>query len=289
VPPSGTASFFLPPVYCGVPELPEVEAARHVVAAALVGREIVGVDAVADPIVFVRIGPPALRKALVGRTVTGVGRKGKHLWIEMDRRPWLALHFGMTGALHVLPPGRERPRSWKLEITADDGGRIVYTDPRRFGRVRLHQDPPHEPPISELGHDPLEGLPPVAALHALLQRRARAVKPLLLDQAIFAGVGNWIADEVLFQAGISPHRPASSLSLAEVRKLRSSILSVIRTAVKVGADSDRFPKGWLFHHRWGGQRSYIGASGPVRGKGPGDMVRETIGGRTAAWVPARQK
>jgi formamidopyrimidine-DNA glycosylase len=265
-----------------MPELPEVEAARIVAEQVLGGRTIARVAALPDPIVLVRVTPRQLSRALVGRRVLKVARKGKHLWLELDRRPWPALHLGMSGALHARGPGRERPRFWKLEITADDGSRLVFTDVRRFGRVRLLQDPPGEPPISLLGSDPLEGLPAAAALRALLQRRGAPIKAVLLDQSVFAGVGNWIADEVLFQARLDPHRPAASLSPEEVRALRRAILGVITTAVRAGADSGRFPRGWLFHHRWGRSRS-------ARSPGFEGMVRETIGGRTAAWVPGRQR
>jgi formamidopyrimidine-DNA glycosylase len=106
------------------------------------------------------------------------------------------------------------------------------------------------------------------------------LKAVLLDQSLFAGVGNWIADEALYQAGIAPHRPAASLSAAEVARLRARLHAVVRHAVKVGADSERFPRTWLFHRRWD-VRQPPGAPEVIR--------RETIAGRTAAWVPARQK
>jgi formamidopyrimidine-DNA glycosylase len=99
---------------------------------------------------------------------------------------------------------------------------------------------------------------------------------------VFAGVGNWIADEVLFQAGIRPHRPAADLRPREVRRLRSRLRAIVTRAVAVGADSDRFPRSWLFHHRWGKEEG-------ARTAHADRIVHETIGGRTTAWVPARQR
>jgi formamidopyrimidine-DNA glycosylase len=178
---------------------------------------------------------------LRGRTVVGTGRKGKHLWLELDRRPWPAFHMGMSGWFETVPPGDEPPRFWKLALTAG-GRRVAFCDIRRFGRVRLMQDPLSEPPISALGFDPLVGLPPAAELGRLLAKRSAPIKAVLLDQSLFAGVGNWIADEVLFQAGIRPHRLARELSKAEVAKIRRVLHAIIARAVKADADSSKFPK-----------------------------------------------
>ncbi|MEO0813780.1 MAG: DNA-formamidopyrimidine glycosylase, partial [Myxococcota bacterium] len=108
------------------------------------------------------------------------------------------------------------------------------------------------------------------------------LKGLLLNQSFIAGVGNWIADEVLFQAQLDPRRSANSLSDGEARKLRAVLARVLDRAVKVDADETRFPAGWMFHRRWGkkdGQRTTRG-----------DAVEfMTVAGRTTAWVPNVQK
>jgi formamidopyrimidine-DNA glycosylase len=154
-------------------------------------------------------------------------------------------------------------------------------DARRFGRIRLQHEPENEEPLTALGLDPLLAPPTAAATAALLRGRKAPVKALLLDQRLFAGVGNWIADEVLYQAGIRPDRAAGSLRPEEVRRLRSSLVSVIRRAVAVDADSDRFPRTWLFHVRWGKNALARTARGE-------QIVHATVGGRTTAWAPARQ-
>ena len=265
-----------------MPELPEAEAARRVVQRVLVGRRIVEASALDDPIVFAGTSGRRVAAWLRGRRVMAARRKGKHNWLELDRRPWLAFHFGMSGDLHVYRRPEERPRFWKLELVTDAGRRVAFTDVRRFGRVRLLTDPASEPPISRLGFDPLEGLPSAAELRAVLQRRKAPLKAVLLDQGVFAGVGNWIADEVLYQASLSPHRPAASLTLAEVARLRRTLHAIIRRAVGLGADSDRFPPTWLFHHRWG-------RNAHARTSRAEKIIHETIGGRTTAWVPTVQR
>ena len=265
-----------------MPELPEVETARKLAARALAGRRIVGVATVEDPIVYAGVTPRRLAAALRGRRVKAVGRKGKHLWLELDRRPWPAFHFGMSGSFRVYGAEAERPRYWKLELRTSDGARLALRDPRRLGRIRLLRDPAGEPPISVLGFDVLDEMPPAPELRALLSRRKAPIKAVLLDQGLFAGVGNWIADEVLFQARISPHRPASSLDASEVARLRRQLGAIVGHAVKVLARKREFPRGWLFHRRWGRDRS----AQTLRAE---RIVHETIGGRTAAWVPTRQR
>jgi formamidopyrimidine-DNA glycosylase len=265
-----------------VPELPEVEAARVMLERALRGRRIEAVTTVSDPIVYAGVTPRRLAAALRGRRVKRAGRKGKHLWLELDRRPWPAFHFGMSGSFRVYAAGTERPRYWKVELETDDGARLALRDPRRLGRIRLLRDPAREPPISLLGFDVLDEMPSPRKLQALLSRRKAPIKAVLLDQGLFAGVGNWIADEALFQARISPHRPASSLSAVEVARLRRHLGAIVALAVKVLARKQEFPRGWLFHRRWGRDSS----AQTLRAE---RIVHETIGGRTAAWVPSRQR
>jgi len=278
-----------------VPELPEVETARRLATRAAVGRRITEVWCAPDPIIYEGVSAARVRAALLGRRVRAVRRHGKHFWLELDRPPALLMHFGMTGGLHVpqRPPLRLRstrgwappgwpPRFAKLMLTLDDGGQLALADARRLGRVRLRDDPRREPPLVDLGFDALHELPTTARFHALLRERTAPMKGLLLDQTFAAGVGNWIADEVLYQARVSPHRPARTLTALESSRLRSRLRAVLATAVRVGADGDRFPRGWLFHHRWDRD--------PLARTARGERIRwETIAGRTAAWVPAVQR
>jgi formamidopyrimidine-DNA glycosylase len=173
------------------------------------------------------------------------------------------------------------PRFTRLVLEFEDGGALAIADGRRLGRIRLRHEPAAEPPIAGLGFDALREVPPPARFRALARARAAPVKALLLDQSFAAGVGNWIADEVLYQARIAPRRPARSLTDAELDRLRARLRAVIGTAVRLGADGDRFPRSWLFHRRWD-RRPGITARG--------DAIRwDTVAGRTAAWVPAVQR
>lgn len=264
-----------------MPELPEVEAARRRAERHLVGRRILAVSTVPDRIVFEGVSPRRFAASLRGRRVVAVRRRGKHLWIELDQRPWPLFHFGMTGSFALSGDGEGRPRFWKTELRAEGGRRLTFADSRRFGRIRLQRDPERETPIAGLGPDVLDELPTAHAIAPILGRRGAPIKAVLIDQSLFAGVGNWIADEVLYQAGLDPRRPASSLSREEVGRLRARMSAVVRRAVSVDADAARFPRTWLFHHRWGREDGARTARGEP-------IVHLTVGGRTTAWVPSRQ-
>ncbi|HMO51955.1 MAG TPA: DNA-formamidopyrimidine glycosylase family protein [Kiritimatiellia bacterium] len=261
-----------------MPELPEVETARREVEQAAKGKVIRRVFTVDDAIVYDGVAPRAVARALTDRKITGLERRGKHLWVMLDRRPWPMFHFGMTGWLHVYRQEAERPRFWKIELVLDDGTRIGFRDPRRLGRIRLRHDPRTEPPVSLLGFDPLHDLPGPAVFIKEFSRRKAPVKAVLLDQSFSAGVGNWIADEVLYQSGIDPRRRSDTLRPADVRRVRSKLTAIVKHAVHVGADDSKFPRTWLFHYRWGKTK---GAT-----DGRGRAIRfGTVGGRTTAWVP----
>jgi formamidopyrimidine-DNA glycosylase len=281
-----------------MPELPEVETVCRVMRRALVGKRITRVEVVRDTIVFSGLAPATLEKALLGRTVQEVGRHGKFFWLTLDGAgPTVFGHLGMSGWIRAVgtqgtrlhghgdaPFDDEtgRPRFLKLGLHVRDGSGIVHTDPRRLGRVWLGSTPATEPRLKRLGPDAFDELPSAADLGALFGRRRIPIKAVLLDQSALAGIGNWSADEVLYQSRIAPKRRADSLAPAEVTALRRAIRSVLAHAVKVGAEHQRFPKSWLFEHRWGGARGAAQVAGQA-------IVREEVGGRTTAWVPTRQK
>ncbi len=264
-----------------MPELPEVETARRRAEAALKGKRIERVTAARDALIFDRAGPSEFEAVLLGRTVVGSGRKGKYFWLVLDRPPHPVFHFGMSGRLLLYARGTTPPKYCKLEIEASDGTIAAFTDVRRLGRIRLAREPENEPPISSLGFDPLTSLPPAADLQRRLAVRRGPLKVALLDQTFSAGVGNWLADEVLYEARLSPLRTANQLSLPEVRRLRTALKSVAELSVAADAEAARFPRRWLFHYRWDRAVGH----GP-RGE---PLVRQRIGGRTTAWAPSRQK
>jgi formamidopyrimidine-DNA glycosylase len=235
-----------------------------------------------DRIVFDRQSPVAVKRALTGRRAVAACRRGKHLWLELDRPPFPCFHFGMTGSFQGYRLESERPRFWKIELTLDHGLRLAMTDARRFGRIRLASEPLAEEPIRSLGFDPYLDLPGPAGFVRLCRGRTVTAKGLLLDQSFAAGVGNWIADEILYQAGIDPRARVADLSDAELKSMRTRMKSIIGLAVREKSQSSRYPRSWLFHHRWGKPKDAVDARGET-------IEFATVAGRTTAFVPARQR
>lgn len=283
-----------------MPELAEVETVCRLMRDVLVGKRITRVEVVPDSIVF-ESSRRNIEDALAGRTVRAIGRRGKTFWIELaSPGPTVYGHLGMTGWIREVGPAvrngirlqahgdaplddnNGRPRFLKLLLEVRGGRGIAFTDARRLGRIWLGPDPADEKRVQRLGRDAFDDLPSAKELAALFARRKIPIKALLLDQSALAGLGNWLADEVLYHARLAPQRLASSLDAREVTALRRAIRTVVGHAVKVGADHQRFPRTWLFEHRWGGSRGSRQINGhPIR--------RDVVGGRTTAWVPAVQK
>ena len=288
-----------------MPELAEVETVRRRVVDQLKGRKIsdVTVDD-GDRYFFAFASQASVKKALTGAKITGAGRKGKYFWLELNRKPWPLIHLGMSGNATFLNPkakGAAHRRTWggaKLwkEEDEDLKGRLFFSrlllhfpggvemsivDPRRFGRMWLTDDPWTHPRVAKLGYDPLLDFPNARALAERIAKRKKSIKSVLLDQALFAGIGNWLADEILYQARLSPHHLASKLTDAQVKALHKQVLAVVRQAVKVEADYERFPKSWLFHERWGKVKNSKTKHGLIK--------HEDVGGRTTAWVPGWQR
>ncbi|XP_023645642.1 formamidopyrimidine-DNA glycosylase isoform X3 [Capsella rubella] len=247
-----------------MPELPEVEAARRAIEDNCIGKKIKRVIIADDSKVIDGISPSDFQNSVLGKTIVSARRKGKNLWLELDSPPFPSFQFGMAGAIYIkgvavtkykrsaVKDSEEWPSKYsKFFVELDDGLELSFTDKRRFAKVRLLANPTSVRPISELGPDALLEPMTVDEFAESLAKKKITIKPLLLDQGFISGIGNWIADEVLYQARIHPLQTASSLSKEQCEALHTSITEVIQHAVQVSADSKEFPVEWLFHFRWG--------------------------------------
>nr|DAD45006.1 TPA_asm: hypothetical protein HUJ06_003236 [Nelumbo nucifera] len=256
-----------------MPELPEVEAARRAVEENCLGKTIKRSIIADDTKVIDGVSPSDFQASLLGKTIVAARRKGKNMWLELDSPPFPSFQFGMAGAIYIkgvavtkykrsaVSDSDEWPSKYsKFFIELDDGLELSFTDKRRFAKVRLLKDPASVPPISELGPDALLEPMTVDEFVDSLSKKKITIKALLLDQSYISGIGNWIADEVLYQARIHPLQIASSLSRESCESLHKCIKEVIHYAVEVDADCSHFPIEWLFHFRWGKK------SGKVNGK-----------------------
>ena len=201
-----------------MPELPAVEFGRKLVETNAKGKKIKRVYCANDPIVYDEDSPRKVARVLKDRRVNSIKRWGKYIWWELNQKPYPVFHFGMRGAfrsptqepLLLLSPNDKTPTSWppryiRFHVCFGDGSEVALTDPRRFSRIRLRNDPRNEAPIKKLGFDVFLDPPSDIDFWKRLSGRNVSLKAFLLDQTVLAGVGNWIADEALFHAGLSVH------------------------------------------------------------------------------------
>jgi formamidopyrimidine-DNA glycosylase len=256
-----------------VPELPEVEAARLLIERSALHRRIVDVDD-SDTYECRPHRPGEIRAALLGRQLVDVHRRGKLMWCETSggaKRtpgPHLAIHLGMAGRVLVSRSGKASKPEWdRFTITFADGGTLRLFDKRRLGRVRLNPD------LDALGPDAGEiGL---AEFARVVGRGTAPIKARLLDQSVLAGIGNLLADEVLWQAHVDPRRPAGRLGQDELTTLRRELRKAIRSAIRKGG----VHTGRMIDSR------HRGGSCPRCGA---EMARATVGSRTTWWCPREQ-
>jgi formamidopyrimidine-DNA glycosylase len=250
-----------------VPELPEAERARQAIEAAALHRRIVAVDD-SDTYVSRPHAPGAIGDALVGRELTAAHRRGKTMWLESsDDGPVLGLHLGMAG--RIVVDEAPSPRGWdRFVLHFEDGGSLALRDKRRLGRARL------DPDIDALGPDAAE----IARddFRARIGRGTAPLKARLMDQSVVAGVGNLLADEILWRARLDPRRPAGELSVEELDRLRREVRAATRSAIRRGG---AHTGDMIAERRPGGHCPRCGA----------EMARATVGGRTTFWCPVEQR
>ena len=216
-----------------MPELPEVETTVRGLAKVLQGRRLTSVEARRPDLR--RALPVDLGQRLTGARVIGLGRRAKYGLIDTDRGDSLVFHLGMSGHWRVDPSETGKHDHFILET--DEGRRVALNDARRFGSLDLVPtvDISDWPPFKALGPEPLDLDP--RDLHRRLSGRTAAIKLLLLDQRLVAGLGNIYVCEALYRAGIHPKRAGGSVSLERLRKLVPAIHAVLAEAIEAGGST----------------------------------------------------
>lgn len=292
-----------------MPEIAEVARAVHYIRKHLVGRKLQKVTAIEDGNVFGKVGTSHIEmmKHLTGKKVVDAGQQGKYFWMIMSSPPHPVMHFGMAGWLrfkseHTFYYRKKDdedeqwpPKYWKLMFETDGKGdqkiEAAYVDLRRFGRIRLVDCPGKDirehSPLVENGPDPVQDKEKVTVewLKDLCHKKKVPVKAMLLDQANISGIGNWVGDEIMYDAKMHPEQYANTLSDDQIEQLHKSIHHICSTAVDLLADSEQFPESWLFKHRWGKGKK----DAPKTLPNGEQIVFLTVGGRTSAVIPSIQK
>ena len=239
--------------------------------------------------VFRGADPAPIRAALTGARFLGSAAAAKQMLFRFSGEAWLGVHLGMSGELRAEPPGYA-PQKHDHLVLATARHTLVFSDPRMFGRVQFHHGPAAPTWWTSIAPALTSDAFTIEAVSTFLTRRARTpIKAVLLMQERFPGIGNWMADEILWRAAIHPRRLAGSLSTTEVRALWRECRRVARLALDTIAGKGDYlppdlnahiPRTWLFRHRW--------EDGGLCPRTKCPLVREEIGGRTTCWSPARQ-
>ncbi len=187
-----------------------------------------------------RTSREALIDGLTGTVVVAADRRGKYLVLPLDSGESAMIHLRMSGQVLVAPADTERPPHTHVRLSLDDGNELWFVDPRTFGEVVVF-DPElvdeQLPELARLGVDPIADEFERAELRRIVRSTSRALKPLLLDQHVIAGIGNIYADEILHAARLRPDRPAASIDSRATGRLHEAIATVLEAAIEAGGST----------------------------------------------------
>ncbi|MGC9270245.1 bifunctional DNA-formamidopyrimidine glycosylase/DNA-(apurinic or apyrimidinic site) lyase [Acidiphilium sp.] len=275
-----------------MPELPEVETVMRGLAGCLQGERIAAARLDRGDLRWPV--PDGFVQMIVGARVDGFRRRGKYMFMRLDRAVSVLIHLGMSGRMTI---DRAPLAHQHLTITTDRGRVVGFVDPRRFGALDLVATAGEDGHrlIVALGPEPLEAAFTARVLAAALAGKATPVKSALLDQSVVAGLGNIYVSEALFRAGISPYRLAGTLKGVEVKRLVAAIKAVLTEAIAAGGSSLRDyvqPSGALgyFQNEW----KVYGKEGQPCDHCPGKPLcagieRSVQANRSSFWCPRVQK
>jgi len=226
-----------------MPELPEVETVRRGIESRVVGRKILDVEVGRERSVR-RVGKEAVVHGLTGTTMIAARRRGKYILCDLDSGDAVMIHLRMSGRVLVEPTGTQRPAHTHvvLQLAPRDGlhEEMWFVDPRTFGEVVVY-DPRLEaevlPELTKLGPDPISDRFDGGVLAVRLAGRRGAIKPLLLNQHVVAGVGNIYADEVLHRVGLRWSRTVDTLSRKKIDQLAFAIREILAEAIESGGST----------------------------------------------------
>lgn len=276
-----------------MPELPEVEHVVRALRRAVLGSQIVATE-IHLPKLILPTSPSAFNSKLKGSRITGIGRRGKFILVELDSGRVLVVHLRMTGKFLVLTPDDSLPRHAHVVFYLDDDRRLVFRDQRQFGVMKLVANSrlSRTKGITELAPEPFSDAFSVDYLKETLARSRRTLKTLLLDQTKVLGLGNIYAAEALFRAGINPFKIASELSPRRVERLHQAIRDVLRAAVS-GSSTSRInlenPNGFSYGEAFGKVWQVYEREGEACFRCGARIRRLTHGGRSTYWCPRCQR
>ena len=268
-----------------MPELPEVQTLVSDLRPVLVGQKVRSI-VVHEPLMLGEIAAKDFMLELQGKTLAAIERRGKYVLFHWKEGGLiLLLHMGQAGWMEVRNKGEELPKHTKVSWLFGNGKTLHYINSRLLGVVAIihNEDYSTHPSLMNMGPEAWsekDGPIKVQVLAKQIMRSKRPVKEVITDQTVIAGLGNIWGDEVLFQAGIDPRRPANLLSQKESSGLVGAITAVIHKALAIHADLLALPENYLLRHR------KIDDICPKCGK-PLEKIK--VGARHWYWCPRDQR
>ncbi|AFK04214.1 Formamidopyrimidine-DNA glycosylase catalytic domain protein [Emticicia oligotrophica DSM 17448] len=265
-----------------MPELPEVETYRRYFEETSLFQPIA--DVFVEDTKLLTTDYDLLIEKLRNKQFIGTKRIGKNLFIQLDAPYWLHFHFGMTGDLAYFRDEEDTPRFARIVFKFANGFKLGFLCPRKFERIGIVENIEEYLLKKKINKDALEIS--IEELAKTLKKKNAPIKSVLLDQSTVAGIGNWIVDDVLFQAKIHPERSSNQLSNQKIIDIHQAIKLVIQTAIDLQANYNDFPKNFLIHARgWGIQQQTLIGKCPACGE---PISISKVGGRTTFFCSKRQ-
>lgn len=224
-----------------MPELPEVETVRSGLEKYIVGKRISTAQTFHPR--TVKPGSIAPLDSVIGSKVKAVKRRGKFLWLELDRDFTLVAHLGMSGQLLVQPSSAPIQNHMRARFSLTNrlgrgGDEIRFIDQRTFGWLSIEECKNGIPrSVEHIAFDPFEKEFDIKQVVAKIKSKKCAIKPAILNQEVLSGVGNIYADEALWRAKVHPEIICEDLSESEIKKVITSAISVMKSAIKAGGTS----------------------------------------------------
>ena len=269
-----------------MPELPEVEIRRQYLETSSLNQSIQHIEV--EDKKLLTTDYITLVNTLTGRQFMGTRRVGKNLFVLTDDPAVIVrMHFGMTGDLEYYHSSLDRPRFARIVFEFTNGFNLGFLCPRKFERVGLVENIDAFLQQKKIGPDGLAIS--LVELSTRIKKKKALIKPVLLDQSIVAGLGNWIVDEVLFQAFIYPEQRADTLTEAQLSQLHQAIYLVLETAIRYEAAYRDFPSNFLIHVREWDDSPYDDVEAhKFCPRCQTRIERTVVGGRTTFFCPKEQ-
>ncbi|UII28175.1 DNA-formamidopyrimidine glycosylase [Fulvivirga maritima] len=249
-----------------MPELPEVEMYRRYAESTVLHKKVIKTEVTDTKLLKVSI--PTFKKHIEGQSFSAITRVGKYIFIKTTGAKYIVVHFGMTGNWQYFKDEEDIPKYSKVLFYFDNGFKLSYISKRKFGWLNLTDSIEKFQQDNNLGPDALDTS--MEAFIKSLEGRKAPIKSFLLNQKTMSGIGNWMADDILYQSKMHPETPINHLTSDDKKIIYEKIQHVCKVAIEKDAHYDDFPPYFLIHNRKKGGKCYHTGD---------ELEKITVGGR----------